>query len=185
MMQRMRFSHDLEYDAAPEAVAAMLADPAFREQVCDALHVLRHEVSVQGAGAGMTVVVDQTQPAGGVPSFAKKFVGDEIRIVQRERWRDTTKADLDIEIPGKPGTMKGGITLVGDGTHTVQTVAGSRSRPCGRSWCADVSTCAALPATSSAASRARCARGPRRRRQARSRRAWQQRGVASMDASCC
>ena len=124
MMQRMRFSHDLEYDAAPEAVAAMLADPAFREQVCDALHVLRHEVSVQGAGAGMTVVVDQTQPAGGVPSFAKKFVGDEIRIVQRERWRDTTKADLDIEIPGKPGTMKGGITLVGDGTHTVQTVAG-------------------------------------------------------------
>jgi hypothetical protein len=124
MMQRMRFSHDLEYDAAPEAVAAMLADPAFREQVCDALHVLRHEVSVQGAGAGMTVVVDQTQPAGGVPSFAKKFVGDEIRIVQRERWRDTTKADLDIEIPGKPGTMQGGITLVGDGTRTVQTVAG-------------------------------------------------------------
>ena len=124
MMQRMRFSHDLEYDSAPEAVATMLADPAFREQVCDALHVLRHEVSVQGAGAGMTVVVDQTQPAGGVPSFAKKFVGDEIRIVQRERWRDTTKADLDIEIPGKPGTMKGGITLVGDGTHTVQTVAG-------------------------------------------------------------
>ena len=124
MMQRMRFSHDLEYDAAPEAVAAMLADPAFREQVCDALHVLRHEVSVQGAGAGMTVVVDQTQPAGGVPSFAKKFVGDEIRIVQRERWRDTTNADLDIEIPGKPGTMQGDITLVGDGTHTVQTVAG-------------------------------------------------------------
>ena len=123
-MHRMKFSHDLAYDAAPEAVAAMLADPAFREQVCTALHVLRHEVSVQGAGAGMTVVVDQTQPAGGVPSFAKKFVGDEIRIVQRERWRDTTKADLDIEIPGKPGTMHGGITLVGDGAHTVQTVAG-------------------------------------------------------------
>ena len=32
-MHRMRFSHDLAYDAAPEAVAAMLADPAFREQV--------------------------------------------------------------------------------------------------------------------------------------------------------
>ena len=123
-MHRMRFSHDLAYDAAPEAVAAMLADPAFREEVCQALHVLRHEVSVQGAGAGMRVVVDQTQPAQGVPSFAKKFVGDEIRIVQRETWRDTTKADLDIEIPGKPGTMRGGITLAGDTVHTVQTVTG-------------------------------------------------------------
>ena len=123
-MHRMKFSHDLAYDAAPEAVAAMLADPAFREQVCNSLHVLRHEVSVEGAGAGMRVVVDQTQPAQGVPSFAKKFVGDEIRIVQRERWRDTTKADLDIEIPGKPGTMRGGITLAGDTAHSVQTVTG-------------------------------------------------------------
>ena len=118
------FSHDLSYDASPEAVAVMLADPAFREQVCEALHVLRHDVSVQGAGAGMTVVVDQTQPAQGVPSFAKKFVGDEIRIVQRETWRDTTNADLDIEIPGKPGTMTGGITLVGDAARTVETVTG-------------------------------------------------------------
>lgn len=120
----MRFSHDLAYDATPEAVAAMLADPAFREQVCQALHVLRHDVSVQGSGAGMTVVVDQTQPAQGVPSFAKKFVGDEIRIVQRETWRDATNADLDIEIPGKPGTMQGAITLAGDATHTVETVTG-------------------------------------------------------------
>jgi hypothetical protein len=124
MMHRMRFSHDLAYDAAPEAVAAMLADPAFREQVCQALHVLRHEVNVAGAGAGMTVVVDQTQPTQGVPSFAKKFVGDEIRIVQREMWRDTTNADLDIEIPGKPGTMQGAIALTGDDAHTVETVTG-------------------------------------------------------------
>ena len=34
----------------------------------------------------MTVLVDQTQPANGIPSFAKKFVGDEIQIVQREEW---------------------------------------------------------------------------------------------------
>jgi len=120
----MKFSHDLAYDAAPEAVAAMLADPAFRERVCTALHVLRHEVSVEGAGAGMRVVVDQTQPAKGIPPFAKKFVGDEIRIVQRERWTDTSSADLDIEVPGKPGTMAGGIRLVADGSGTVQEVTG-------------------------------------------------------------
>jgi hypothetical protein len=120
----MKFSHDLAYDAAPDAVAAMLADPAFREAVCAALHVLRHEVSVQGAGTGMQVVLDQTQPAKGIPSFARKFVGDEIRIVQRERWTDTTSADLDIEVPGKPGTMAGGIRLVADGSGTVEKVTG-------------------------------------------------------------
>ena len=120
----MKFSHDLAYDAAPEAVAAMLADPAFRERVCTALHVLRHEVSVEGAGAGMRVVVDQTQPAKGIPPFAKKFVGDEIRIVQRERWTGTSSADLDVEVPGKPGTMAGGIRLVADGGGTVQEVTG-------------------------------------------------------------
>jgi len=80
----MQFSHELTYDADPEAVAQMLADPAFRESVCAQLHVLRHEVAVSGQGAGMTVLVDQTQPAKGIPGFAKKFVGDEIRIVQRE-----------------------------------------------------------------------------------------------------
>ena len=63
MMQRMRFSHDLEYDAAPEAVAAMLADPAFREQVCDALHVLRHEVSVPLIASGGAGRVEHFAPA--------------------------------------------------------------------------------------------------------------------------
>jgi hypothetical protein len=87
-------------------------------------HVLRPEVSVSGKGAGMVVVVDQTQPAKGMPGFAKKFVGDEIRIVQRETWKDTTSAVLRIEVPGKPGTMDGSMVLVGDGTRTVETVAG-------------------------------------------------------------
>ena len=47
-------------------------------------------VRIDGAGPGMKVVVDQTQPAHGIPSFAKKFVGDEIQIVQRESWTNET-----------------------------------------------------------------------------------------------
>ena len=38
----------MTYDASPEAVRAMLADPAFRERVCEAMHVIRHDVSVEG-----------------------------------------------------------------------------------------------------------------------------------------
>ncbi len=59
----------------------------------------------------MQVVVDQTQPARGIPSFAKKFVGDEIQVVQNESWNGTGGARLDIEIPGKPEHVQGRIAL--------------------------------------------------------------------------
>jgi uncharacterized protein YndB with AHSA1/START domain len=120
----VKFTHDMTYDASPEQVHAMLADPAFREQVCEAMHAIRHEVSIDPDGDNMTVMVDQTQPAKGIPSFAKKFVGDQIQIVQREAWNGQHAAGLEVEIPGKPGHMKGGIALKGDGSTTTETVAG-------------------------------------------------------------
>jgi len=121
----MKFSQELTYDAAPQEVLAMLADPAFREKVCDAMKVERREVGIDGAaGEGMQVVVDQTQPAQGLPSFAKKIVGEELRIVQRETWSDDAHASLDVEIPGKPGTFAGAIALAADGSGTVESVTG-------------------------------------------------------------
>ncbi len=72
----------------------------------------------------MAVVVDQTQPADGIPSFAKRIVGDEIQIVQRETWTDASSAALVVEIPGKPGDFKGRIDVAGDEDGTIETVAG-------------------------------------------------------------
>jgi hypothetical protein len=120
----MRFSHDISYDAPPEEVAEMLADRTFRERVCEAMDSTRSDVSIEGAGEGMKVVVDQTQPAGGIPSFAKKFVGDTIQIIQRESWTSDTAAELLLEIPGKPGSLVGNIRLAVDGEGTVETVSG-------------------------------------------------------------
>jgi hypothetical protein len=131
----MKFSHQMTYDAPPADVQAMLADPAFREQVCAAMNAVRHDVEVTGSGAGMKVVVDQTQPADGIPSFAKKIVGDEIHIVQRETWNDASDATLVVEIPGKPGAFRGGIDLAGDGDGTVETALKSEQRV-GRAWLA-------------------------------------------------
>jgi hypothetical protein len=103
----------------------MLADPAFREEVCQAMHASHHTVEVQGSGAGLTVVVDQTQPARGIPSYARKFVGDEIRIVQRERWTGGAGGALSLEIPGKPGTFEGTLALAGDAAGgTVESLDG-------------------------------------------------------------
>jgi uncharacterized protein YndB with AHSA1/START domain len=120
----MKFLHRMTYDAPPADVHAMLADPAFRDKVCHAMHAVRSDIDIVPAGAGMKVVVDQTQPAEGIPSFARKFVGDEIRIVQREQWKDDAAADLTVEIPGKPGAMNGAITLAASGGGTTETVSG-------------------------------------------------------------
>ena len=44
----MKYSHQMTYDAPPAEVRAMLADPAFREKVCAAMHATRHDVTVDG-----------------------------------------------------------------------------------------------------------------------------------------
>ena len=117
-----RLTHDLVYDAPADVVAAMLADPAFREEVCDYQRVLRADVEIDRSGDKMTVIIDQAQPAHGIPSFAKKFVGDEIEIEQREDWTSSDGADLHVTIPGKPGRMAGSIRLEESGGSTTETV---------------------------------------------------------------
>ncbi len=129
MMSAMKFSHEIQYAASAADVYALLADTSFREEVCRAGGALTHEVTITPTEGGMTVVIDQTLPAEGIPSFATKFVGDRIQVVQTETWTGPTRADLELEIPGKPGHMRGAITLVASGGETVETVAGDLKVP--------------------------------------------------------
>lgn len=115
-----RLVHDLTYDASAADVAAMLADPAFREAVCDYQGVLRHQVTVTADGTGVTI--DQVQAARGIPSFAKKFVGDEINIVQHETWSTPHEAVIKVAIPGKPGEMSGTARLREADGVTTETI---------------------------------------------------------------
>jgi hypothetical protein len=117
-----RLTHTLTYDAPLAQVSAMLDDTRFREEVCAFQRVLRATVEVDDSPEGMRVVVDQVQPAKGIPSFAKKFVGDEIRVVQTEIWTSETFAELHVTIPGKPGEMTGTIVLSASGETTTETV---------------------------------------------------------------
>ena len=120
----MRFEHELRYDAGVDEVRAMLADPTFRERVCEAQRVSECTVTIDGVDETMTVTVDQKRPSDGVPGFAQKFVGDTIHIRQQEDWSGQRDARLEVSIPGKPGHLKGTITLRPDGDGTVQKVAG-------------------------------------------------------------
>jgi Protein of unknown function (DUF2505) len=120
----VRFEHTLRYDAPPKAVFGMLGEAVFREQVCEAQHTTEATATVDGMDDTMTVTVDQHRPAEGIPSFARKFVGESIHIRQHEEWHSATDAALEVSVPGKPGHLKGTITLRPDGDGTVETVAG-------------------------------------------------------------
>ena len=124
MMSAMtkRITHDLTYDAPLAEVSAMMGDKAFRERVCEATGVLRHQVTVEPDGAGKRVRIEQVQTAQGLPSFATKLVGDEIVIVQEEIWSGVDRADVRVTIPGKPGDMTGTIVLTESGGVTTESV---------------------------------------------------------------
>jgi hypothetical protein len=123
----MKFRHDMTYDAAVADVSAMLDDPAYRDRVLRAQGGVRGTFEIETEGDITTAVVDQVQPAAGLPSFATKFVGSEINIVQREEWSSAEYADLHVTIPGKPGRMVGSISLTEDGGTTTEIVEGDIS----------------------------------------------------------
>lgn len=114
--------HELRYDATLAQVTAMLADPTFREDVCTYQGVTKVDVTIDVDGDTKDVRIDQWQPTQGMPSFAKKIVGEETNIVQVEHWSSSTRGDISVSIPGKPGSMTGTATIVETGGAVVETV---------------------------------------------------------------
>ena len=120
----MRFRHVNSYAASPAEVLAMLATPEFREEVCAYQRALEHSVDITSDDMTTTVVITQAQAMDGAPAAARKLVGSSVRIVQREVWQGGAgdvsgpTADFAMEIPGKPGHLKGQVEIVdkGDGS---------------------------------------------------------------------
>jgi hypothetical protein len=117
-----RILHESTYDTSPAGARAMLTDKTFREEVCEFIRAIRHQVTVEPSGSATRVVIEQHMPARGNPSFAKKFVGDEIEIVQTEDWTSETHADVRVEIPGRPGHVTGTVDLREQDGSTVEVI---------------------------------------------------------------
>src|SRR5687768_6664878 len=116
-------SEKLTYPGATiEQVAAMYANAGFREAVAEHQRAVRSSAELNGTGAGSTARVEIVHGTEKVPSFARKFVGDEIAIVQEETWTSETHADVLVTIPGKPGDMTGTFDLAQVGDDVVETV---------------------------------------------------------------
>ena len=118
----MKFRHELRYDATPDRVFEMLADPAFRQAACEAQNVISAVVQLEREGAGFTLEIDQLQRTDDLPAFARTFAGDSTPAIQRETWTDASGGSLVIEAPGKPTSISGTISLQPDGAGTREVV---------------------------------------------------------------
>ena len=119
----MKFRHELSYDAPPDRVFAMLADPEFRRRSCEAMEVVSADVQLErGPDGGFSLVIDQLQNTRGLPAFARTFAGESTQAVQREEWRSTSVGELSIESPGKPASARGTIRLEPRGGGTTEVV---------------------------------------------------------------
>lgn len=118
MMSLMKLRHELTYDAAPDAVLAMLTDPGYWDKVAVATAAISSEATVSTDGDATTVVVDQEQAVVGVPSFAKKFVGESTRAITTQVWHGDS-ASYVVDTPGKPTSMAGTMTVTAKGAGSV------------------------------------------------------------------
>jgi carbon monoxide dehydrogenase subunit G len=116
----MRLRHELAYDAPPAEVRAMLTDPLFWDEVAAATGALSSTATIGAEGATTRIVVDQEQRVTGVPSFAKKFVGDSTRAITTQVWRGD-EASYEVEAPGKPTSITGTATLAENGAGSTLT----------------------------------------------------------------
>jgi len=120
MMSAMRLRQELTYDAPPADVLAMLTDPLFWDRVGDATGALSSTATVGTEGATTRVIIDQEQKVVGVPSFAKKFVGDSTRAITTQVWHGQ-EASYAVETPGKPTSISGTATVAEKGSGSTLT----------------------------------------------------------------
>ena len=114
----MNLTRELSYEAGVDEVRAMLCDPAYWDKVAAATGARSSSTTVDGN----TVTTDELQEVAGVPSFAKKIVGDSTRAIKTIVWEDgASRGDFTVETPGKPTSIKGSLTLAATGTGSTLT----------------------------------------------------------------
>jgi hypothetical protein len=126
----VRIHDEVHYNATPDDVAAMLADPEFNEQVAGRMGAVKNTVDVDGDPAGaFTVTTVRTLPTDGFPDIARTFVGATVDVRQTDRWQapddDGSRAGtIDVEIVGAPLKLKGTLGLTPEADGTVETFEG-------------------------------------------------------------
>lgn len=120
----MKISETWSYDADPDQVWAMLTDRAFQERKCAASGALSYETSIEEHEDGAaTIVVSREMPADEIPSQVRRLLSGGLVVEETQEWSvadegGSRSGTAHVVIKGTPATMKGSLSLVGQGNST-------------------------------------------------------------------
>jgi hypothetical protein len=125
----MRITETITYAAAPDAVYAMVTDPAFQVRKCVEAGAHHHEAAVQPAGEGARVVTKRDLPSDGLPDFAKSIIGSTLSVTETYQWGaaqdgGVRSGTLTVEVKGAPVAMKSTVRLAPSPLGTEITIDG-------------------------------------------------------------
>jgi uncharacterized protein DUF2505 len=114
----VRLSAELEYDADPERVFAMLLDQGFQEARLVATGALTHDVGVEPTADGGAVISSSRDlPTDQIPDGVRAVLGSRLTLIQTETWGPAAadgsrEGTLNVQTPQAPVRMTGTLKLV-------------------------------------------------------------------------
>ena len=137
--QSSRLGHDygvatplrasLHFLASPEAVFEMLHDPGYLSAKSQL--AIDSVAKVDRSDSGSTVTL-QRRLASNLPDIARKFLGEEISVLEIQKWKKpdedgSAQAKLTVTIKDAPVTVDARMKLFGDKSGTTITLTGTVS----------------------------------------------------------
>jgi hypothetical protein len=125
----MRVTAEIHYSADPATVFEMLTDKAFQDRKLSETGALSWDARVQREGDAAVIVSHRELSTDIVPDSFRSMVGQQITIVQTERW-GPARADgsrtgtLEVEVGAAPVKLTAALTLAATSTGTTQSVDG-------------------------------------------------------------
>lgn len=123
----MKIARTIEYAATPDAVFAVLSDPAFQEAQCAATAALSYSASVEDVGGQTVITTERVLPSDDLPDFAKSLIGDTLKVVEKQSW-GAAAADgsrtgtVEMAVPGAPIALKGKLSLTASGAGSTEVL---------------------------------------------------------------
>lgn len=126
----MDISHQHDFHASPDAVAALLAREDFAYARSDATGAAHAEPIVDGTpSTGFSVSIRRTVPAASIPAEVRSFVGSDLSVRYSEVWDAAISGErtgtFALEIVGAPGHASGDLWLEPHGDITRFTAQGT------------------------------------------------------------
>jgi len=122
-----QLSTQLQFHAKPEVVYAMLQTLSYLESKVAGTPNATFNVSSQEAVSTVTVTRNWL---GELPDMARKFLGDEVVIIEEQVWQPlqpngTATATLNVSIEGAPVKVSATMDLRGTDSLTTITIEGN------------------------------------------------------------